>query len=242
MADENRKISVNYQELARSTAAWMAYHNLSGLEGILTEHTLTIPIGTYLATRTGRFVESEVAHPINSKSNSDKGRPRQIDLVLSNRKNKEIVFEIKKLNVGFDAVINDILRLLILNDDDSFKSARKVFVICGSQKQFSDFWNRKMNTGGGRSLYFDSLLPKSKEKGLDKKQFSINKDSHKKYIKPIFDFCKNYYPDGDSGIPSSFSCTLDGKGETEGYAAYFWTIRGVQNNRKLGWVDIEKFR
>jgi hypothetical protein len=100
-------------DICKAVAYWLNYKNLTGLEGLFSEVSLTVPIAEYLRAEKIGALRAEVNHPAFLQM---KGRPRQLDFV-GIRENEQWMFaiETKYFPTTIQQIVNDIGRLLVLN-------------------------------------------------------------------------------------------------------------------------------
>jgi hypothetical protein len=106
--------SKQFSQLTRAVVAWVTYKSLTGLAGLLTEASLSVPIVELLSHKQKHRIKREVTHPGFFVGGI--GRPKQIDFVIK-RANGEgwlHVLETKKLPLSGQALVNDLLRLALL--------------------------------------------------------------------------------------------------------------------------------
>jgi hypothetical protein len=95
-----------------AVAYWLNYKNLTGLSGLFSEASLTVPMAEYLKTKQVHHLRPEVIHPSFERI---KGRPRQIDFVgMDQYGHWSFAIEAKFFPSQIQQVINDICRLLVL--------------------------------------------------------------------------------------------------------------------------------
>jgi hypothetical protein len=116
---------IDLSEICGAVAYWLNYKNLTGLSGLFSEASLTVPIAEYLKTKRVHSLMTEVNHPGYSHSF---GRPRQIDFVALKRNGGwSFAIEVKFFPTPIQQVVNDIGRLLVLNKP----GCEKFFVMAG---------------------------------------------------------------------------------------------------------------
>ena len=108
-----------------AVAYWLNYKHLTGLGGLFSEASLTVPMAEYLKTKRIHLLLPEVTHP---SFEHIKGRPRQIDFVGLNANERWFfAIEAKFFPTPIQQVINDLGRLLVL----SVPNCEKFLLIAG---------------------------------------------------------------------------------------------------------------
>jgi hypothetical protein len=98
--------------ICKAIAHWLNYKHLTGLEGLFSEASLTVPIAEYLRAEKIGALRAEVSHPAFSNA---KGRPRQLDFVgFGPGKQWDFAIETKYFPTTIQQIVNDIGRLLLL--------------------------------------------------------------------------------------------------------------------------------
>jgi hypothetical protein len=93
--------------------------HLTGLDGLLTEASLSVPIAEFLTRNTTLNISGEVGHPNPNFVSKGVGRKRQLDFVAKDDRNKWIfALETKSLPIDRQAFVDDILRLALLGKPD----------------------------------------------------------------------------------------------------------------------------
>jgi hypothetical protein len=213
------------QEIAESVATWLHYKSLTGLNGLLNESSMAVPIAEYLSAKHGREVHSEKAHPLFS--NNLKGRPKQLDFVRlkNNDDTWHAAYESKFDTVSFDLIVNDLCRLLCLAQASNVGSPRRYFIY-GAQTEGEKgiFLANKFNSGDGlRKSYFEAILPR--KMAVKNLTFRL-KELHEKQLKVFRAFAKDH----DVGLPSKIRVELGGLLKSGNYVCAVWQLWASQGS------------
>jgi hypothetical protein len=101
-------------EICRAVAYWLNYKDLTGLHGLFSEASLTVPIAEHLKTKGIENLHPQRIHP---KFRHIRGRPRQIDFVALNPRDRWLfAIETKWFPAPIQRVMNDVGRLLVLDE------------------------------------------------------------------------------------------------------------------------------
>lgn len=224
-------------DLAKATAAWLSFHALCGLDGLLSESALNIPVGTFIGTRSGARISAEFDHP--TFRNLARGRPKQIDYVLRNANSKVTqAIECKWSNVGVQSVVNDIYRLECLGVErpainDPFAAGinvSRLFLIAGTAAAMTNFSNKGVNTGGGRTQLRDFLL--SFDLGAPERRFNVD-TAHTNIKGLVAKFENNYYGQNTIKIPKIIVTKLVASASDHTFQVHVWKINRANGTGKL---------
>jgi hypothetical protein len=106
-------VLIDVSKLFPAVAYWLNYKNLTGMNDLFSEASLTVPIAEYLSRKHIHFLRSEVTHPTFRYV---KGRPRQIDFVGTDKRDRwSFAIEAKFFPISFQEAMNDVGRLLVLD-------------------------------------------------------------------------------------------------------------------------------
>lgn len=224
-------------DLARATAAWLSFHALCGLDGLLSESALNIPVGTFIGTRSGARIGSEFDHP--TFKNLARGRPKQVDYVLKNASAKVTqAIECKWSNVGVQGVIDDIYRLECLGierpeDNDPFAAGinvSRLFLIAGTAAAMTAFSNKGVNTGGGRTKLRDFLV--SFDPNQPERRFNVL-NAHPNIRGLVAKFESSYYGPNTAKIPKIIVTKLVASASDHTFQVHVWKVNRANGTGKL---------
>jgi hypothetical protein len=223
------------KDLAKATSAWLSFNSLCGLEGLLSESALNIPVGTFIGTKSSARIVSQFRHPY---FNSVDGRPKQIDFALKNSKGKVAqAIECKWSNVSVQAVINDIYRLECLGTKalkvDPFAkglSIGRFFLIAGNIAAMEAFAAKGVNVGGARVRIRDFLL--SFDDDAPKKRFNVQ-TAAPNVQELVRRFQGAYYPKSPASIPKIIVTELVGNASDGPFRVHIWKVNRAQGTGTL---------
>jgi hypothetical protein len=154
------------QELAEAVAAWLHYKSLTGLSGLLTEASMTLPIAEYLYSKHRSEIHGEREHPLFAKG--ARGRPKQVDFVRLRRGDKTsfAAYECKFRTTNQELIVADICRLVCLAQcRDKIGSPERYFILSNKLRKGSRLLDTMSNTGeGSRFSFFGNLLLEGRKK------------------------------------------------------------------------------
>lgn len=218
------------QELSEAVASWLHYKSKVGLQQLLNEASMAVPIAEFLAARHGRDVQSEVAHPFFSQGGL--GRPRQIDFVRSQRGNDNVwhsAYETKYQTKDFSAIMSDVCRLVCLAQAAGVGNPNRYFVYAAETPETGGILENEFNTGqGGRTPYYKGLLYKTKKQLGKNQTFSIQ-NLEERQKSAFREFSKRYCVK----IPSSMKIELTGFFRAGGYCCAVWQVWAAQGSKLI---------
>jgi len=225
------------QEISETVASWFHYKSLTGLNGLLKESSMAVPIAEYLASKHGREVESEKAHPLFNSGGQ--GRPKQIDFVRVKHGDRtwHSAYETKFKTRNFDLIIGDLCRLLCLAQAVDVGNPGRFLIYAVKLEGDGAILDNKFNPGGhNRISYFENILPRPNTVGKNKDcVFKIN-ELHAKQRSSFRKFAKSHKVE----LPSSVRVKLSGSFESGGFSCAVWQIWAQKGSTLLNHKEILK--
>jgi hypothetical protein len=180
--------------LARGIGGWLQFEHACHRSSIFSEKYLAVPIAQILNTKYGRNVHAEVKHPILGDLSPGRGRPPEIDFVVTDeQQNMKVAIETKWVGETVtkqtvERVIWDLVRLAMIGNNDTIEC---YFVLAGKKKDLWKLFNNK---------HFNGELDKNKRtrpilKVRPADFMDVRIDSPRKdrldLLKPIFALCQD---------------------------------------------------
>lgn len=218
------------QELSETVASWLLYKSFTGLRNVLSEASLAVPIGEFLASKHGREVIAEENHPVFR--NGGRGRPWQLDFVRMRRgdRNWHSAYETKFSNLSFASIVRDIARLLCLSQADGIGNPDRFLIIADSFSETIPFLSLNINNPGGpRINAFEGILSVNNNVGEQVKIFDLRNLSEGQKA-PFMEFVNN------SGVrlPSTIRTELVGLSDSnKRFVCGIWRISARQGHGLL---------
>lgn len=208
--------------MSEAVTHWLHYKSLTGLNGLLNESSMSVPIGEFLSSHYGREVESEKEHPLFASVG--RGRPKQLDFVRVKRGERtwHAAYETKFQTLSFDQIVSDLCRLVCLNQAEGIGNPNKYFVYasrCADDKLLRNGFN----TGDkGRLPYFEGIL----SRGLDEDAECriIMSELHQKQRKAFEVFAQDYC----AKLPSRIVTRRVGFSSSGKYTCVIWRVRSAR--------------
>jgi hypothetical protein len=216
MATTSQELST----LAQATANWLSFHHLCGLQSMLNEFALTIPLATFLGVHSPYELKAEYPHP---HFQNRKGRPPQIDFVLLNSKDQlSAAYECKWANASNEDIVRDLYRLESLCGVVKRGQVRRFFLIAGPIDTTTSLSDRAVNIGRRRTRLDDHLLSFARAK--PERKFKVQ-EAPPRLRECVEKFQRQYYPaQHEEKIPTSIRTKLMADATTEHYRVLIWRV------------------
>lgn len=150
---------MNARNLAKAIVAWLHYEDLCARGHLLSEASLTNPVGEFLVSTQTRRVIAEYNYPDQQQR---RGRYKQMDYALFRRGDNPTIahlVESKLINDKRDfklEILSDILRL----ESAGFtEDEGRWLIIAGKSSSFKNLARSEFNTGAGSRIAFHKVLP-----------------------------------------------------------------------------------
>lgn len=213
--------------LADAIQSWLDFQILCDRDVLLSEAYLAQPLGEFLVSNHSGGIESEKNHP--SVPNPGRGRPRQIDYVLTSKDKGDLVSALEAKWVPEDRqvsrqrILDDVMRLERLRND-SGRSAYRYFLVAGRSKCFDDnFLDLKYNGENGRERFLNKVLP------LEKGEKHVRVDEAGEGLNRFYSSYTEKYSSDDIKVlpPKSYKSTLITDKTDEKSRMMIWRIKSV---------------
>jgi len=222
------------RRLADAIQSWLDFQILCERDVLLSEAYLAQPLGEFLVSHHSGGIESERNHP--SVPNPKRGRPRQIDYVLTSKDSEDLVSALEakwvpdERTVSRQRVLDDILRLERLRNE-SGRSAYRYFLAAGRSESFSEnFLEIDYNTkNGGREEFIGSILP------LDQKEKHVRVDEATEGLKSYFSkYSEKYSSNGKRVLPpKSYKSELIIDKSDDKSRVMIWRVKSVGKRTEI---------
>jgi hypothetical protein len=218
-----------HSRLTRAVSSWLSYKTLTGLEGLINEASLSVPIAEFLTHNTKYEILGQEDHPQFGN--------RKLDFVAKKRGSDSWVFavETKSLPLGDpQRFVDDILRLALLNRP----GVRRYFLVAGKLSEAD--WKRlkverdkaKGKVTGPLRVPFRRLINVKGSARCDVVGLFLRNDYHIKSVdltkidklvgEYVRDFKERYEP---KTIPGRYVTELKSWNRKNRFVAAIWEIK-----------------
>jgi hypothetical protein len=222
------------RRLGDAIQSWLDFQILCNRDVLLSEAYLAQPVGEFLVSHHNGGIESERNHP--SVPDPNRGRPRQIDYVLTSKDEKDLVSALEakwvpeNRPISRQRILNDIMRLERLRND-SGRAAYRYFLVAGRSQYFDDhFLDLDYNTKeSGRENFIESILP------TDEEEKHVRIDEAPEGLKSSVSNYIEKYSKGDERVlpPKSYKATLITDKSDEKSRVMLWRIKSVRRRSEI---------
>lgn len=209
-------------QLARAVHRWLAFQKLCGRDAVFSEGYLTHPIAEFVSAHHSGEIKPE--YTLAEFKTGDRGRPKQVDFVLTTRNSGDVQAAIESKWVGDSAfskqaIVDDLLRLERFRDPN--RHVERFFLVGGLTANFKkNFLELNFRTTNGNKPFLRRLLPKTRgyTKVIKVAEASFSRRK----------FYRRFEREYGVEIPKGFSTLLHSYVSGDGIDIYLW---GVQSSR-----------